>query len=212
LIKTLLRRRPQLISHSPNQPPTCWFRAERERKQRIAEEQAELDLTKSEKPHAQKVVSQTFSGEPSKFFLPAEGDTVEEMLAFAERAARLEALRRAPDRPTRASHLKHDNARRLRDSLTLQGRREKLNADLRKERERHQTERLLKAIGKLNPDMTLIRQAQMRKEELREAGERWKEWLQLTDQTNETRGTMLERLFLQHEIMSNLQVQLPNET
>jgi hypothetical protein len=51
----------------------------------------------------------------------------------------------------------------------------------------------------------------MRKEELKEAGEKWSEWLQLTDQANEPRGTMLERLFLQHEIMSNLQVQLPNE-
>jgi hypothetical protein len=95
--------------------------------------------------------------------------------------------------------------------LTLQERREKLNGELRKERERARSERLLKAIGKLNPDMTLIRQAQMRKEALKEAGQRWSDWLQLTDQTNEQRGTMLERLFLQHEIMTNLEVQLPNE-
>jgi hypothetical protein len=205
-------RRP---THSPDVPPSCWYRAERERKRRVAEDEAELEQIASEKVHLAKARVNLAGRSAADFFLLPNADdgmnSADQLQAFAERAARLEALRSAPDRATRSSHLKREHARRVKDGLTLDRRREVLNGELRKAREKYQAERLVKAIGKLNPDMTLIRQAQMRKEQLREAGERWTEWLRLTDETNEARGTMLERLFLQHEIMSNLQVQLPNE-
>jgi hypothetical protein len=82
---------------------------------------------------------------------------------------------------------------------------------MRRERLRRQTKKLKKAVDKLNPDVVLSRRVQVQKELLVDATTRWTKWLELTDQTNDNRGTMLERLFLAHESMANLQVQLPNE-
>jgi hypothetical protein len=205
------RGRARPTAKSPDAPPACWLRAERERRQRQAAEQAEQDLIALEKLRLETPM-RTQSFEVSVAKNPeAIWDDPEKVKEFADRMQRLEAIRNAPDRPTRASYLKEDRARRIRASEEVEERRQKRTARLQKEREKGQAKRLSSAISKLNPDATLIRQARMRMEQLKGGETQWREWQVVTDQANEARGTMLERFFLQHENMANLQGALTDD-
>jgi hypothetical protein len=151
------------------------------------------------------------SGGPSDHVGLLLSESDEDMQEMVQRAEELKAEQFAPDRPTRASQLKRASGQRRCQNQLLNERRERLNEEMRRERLRRQTKKLKKAVDKLNPDVVLSRRVQVQKELLVDATTRWTKWLELTDQTNDNRGTMLERLFLAHESMANLQVQLPNE-
>jgi hypothetical protein len=193
-------------------PPSCWFRAEEERERRLADERAAIERKMRQSSEVEfRPTIDDISSPPSERVRVLFSDSDDDMEEMVERAEELKAERFAPHRPTRASELKSARGQRSSERYALNEQQERLGAEVRRERLRQQTKKLKKVVDKLSPGVVLSKRVQMQKALLINSTKKWAEWIKATEQTNATRGTMLERVFLEHESMANIQVQLLND-
>lgn len=104
-----------------------------------------------------------------------------------------------PDKPTRASHLKVDTCRRMLEHRHVEERRQKLNSQIRKEKSKEQTKRLQATLLRLQPTIGAKKHADKARKDMRAHHRKWMRWLKLTEQANDMRLTMLERIYADHE-------------
>jgi hypothetical protein len=98
-------------------------------------------------------------------------------------------------RPTRASQLKDEVCRRNLENKFVEERRQKLNDELRKDRERQQSEKLRDVLERLKPSSDGKGSAERRRKEMRDHERRCRRNLQVFEKHAELLQPMLARLY-----------------
>lgn len=199
-------RRKTLEEIKPN-PPSVYYREEKERGRRLkqqeeqleAEHAAEIQRAKRKKirdrKEHQRIRAVADQRRAERKRIASEHEVyMKEMIARAQKAT---SVPLEIGRPTRASSLKSACARRVHDLESVANRRETMQDEYRREREMRVAKRIQPVIDQLaESNAIMAKSLYSKKAELRRREHEWQRWLDLTEQTNEMRGTMLERLFL----------------
>ena len=104
------------------------------------------------------------------------------------------------DRPTRASSLKEETAKKKIQRKAVSDRIHQLNRDMKNEILKKETKKISSVIDEINPREKNNEKMKMRKHEMLKTEREWNKWLALTEQTNKTRETMIERLYSQYDM------------
>ena len=105
-----------------------------------------------------------------------------------------------PERPTRASTLKEETAKKKIQRSVIEERRKQFNKDMKNEVLREQTKKIVDIVDEMNPKFENNEKMKKRKLELIKNERGWHKWLALTEQTNKIRETMIERLYSKYDI------------
>lgn len=105
-----------------------------------------------------------------------------------------------PNRPTRASRLKDDSCRRQLEMRELEEKRLALSRELRREKDKKEAIKLKPVLERLKPLGEGKGTAEKMRKEMRANQRKWVRWLKLTEDENEQKQPMLERLFADDHI------------
>ncbi|OHT11684.1 hypothetical protein TRFO_03922 [Tritrichomonas foetus] len=109
----------------------------------------------------------------------------------------IKSLNIEPDKPTRASKLKEEAAKKQLEKVQIENNRQKLNHDIQKVNQKEKAKKINDFIYELNTRKDDEKKLLVKKQALKKKENQWMKWLDLTEQANKTRETMLERIYEQ---------------
>lgn len=193
------------------QPPSIFYREEAERKQKneelqkyedhimkknkrkeirqkrkYEEEKIKLDRIKAARDYDRKIQFEIYEEERKK--------------EIKKRLDYLNSIQIQSDRPTRASALKEETTKKKIQQTAIDERKRTLNREMKKEILKMETKKISNVIDEINPKIKSDENLKMKKHTLRKNEREWNKWLKLTEQTNKTRETMIERLFSKYDL------------
>lgn len=194
-------------------PPKMYYREEEERRKAKEEMEKQQDKEIFEAMRKEERRRRRFEREAEKLrkekeerqsYLQGEIESAkEEQRAWLEEEKQINREKWknfVPDRPTRASQLRDETCRRKMEREFLDDRREKLNAEMRKEIEKEQMKRLSMTLLRLKPSDETKNSANKMRKEMQRNTRNWNRWLKLVEQ-DIGRQTMLERIYDENENM-----------
>lgn len=155
-------------------------------KRRFEKEKIKLDETKAARDYDRKIQFEIYEEEEKK--------------EIKKRLDYLNSLNIQFDRPTRASSLKEETAKKKIQRKAVSDRINQLNRDMKNEILKKETKKISSVIDEINPREKNNEKMKMRKHEMLKTEREWNKWLALTEQTNKTRETMIERLYSQYDM------------
>lgn len=193
-----------------SQPPNIYLREERERRIKETRKNEMIEELKKHKQKENKKLARKNKKEKERLELIRVNREKEleeigkmqhelRMQALKERQNILDNITIEPNRQTRASHLKADSCRMSLELEKIENSRDRLNREIRREKQRECTHKLSKIISTMNREFEVENKNKNRKAALRRNERKWINWLSLTEQTNRIRPTMLEREYLYNE-------------
>lgn len=205
------QRKPRSSSVNRIRPPDIFYREEAERRQKNEELQKYEDQIRKQNKKKEIRQKRQFEKERIKLDrIKAERDydrkiqfeiyEEEKRKEIKKRLDYLNSIQIKSDRPTRSSALKEEISKKKIQRSFIDERKKTLNRELKNEKLKMESKKISNVIDEINPKIKNDEKMKMRKQKLRKNERDWNKWLALTEQTNRTRETMIERLYSKYDM------------
>ena len=156
-------------------------RQERRRKRLYDKEKRKIDMISKEREAERNYNQQKLNEEKEK-------EILEKQKLYGK-------MIKSPQKTTRSMTLRMEVNKHRVEVEKINKQKEKLNNDMRKLREQRYTQKIKSMIDEMNPDQNFASRARQKKENLLKLEKSWKKWLRLTEQTQQNKECMLERIY-----------------